>query len=80
MFVCSVCKTEFGHLTSLINYKKVYKNYCQVENDTNNSSNKSKNIYSSDESEIIYEQNNNPDLISNIQDETQAIANEAPKF
>ncbi|CAG8603549.1 2303_t:CDS:2 [Cetraspora pellucida] len=80
MFVCSVYKTEFGHLTSLINHKKVHKSYCQVEDDTDTSSNKSTDIYSSDESEIIYKQNNNPDPISNIQNETQTIANEASEF
>ncbi|CAG8713193.1 10548_t:CDS:1, partial [Dentiscutata heterogama] len=51
-----------------------------VEDNTDTSSNESTDIYSSNESEIIYKQNNNPDLIFNIQDEIQAIANEASKF
>ncbi|CAG8825757.1 2944_t:CDS:1, partial [Gigaspora margarita] len=37
MFICSICKTGFGRLTSLKNYKKTHKNYYQVEDETDTS-------------------------------------------
>lgn len=89
MFVCSVCKRNFRCLTSLKNHRKVHKTYYHVEYDTATSSNESMDNCSSDESEITYEQNNNPNLIFNIQDieneacktfNIQDITSEAPEF
>ncbi|CAG8714638.1 12676_t:CDS:2 [Cetraspora pellucida] len=37
MFTCPVCKRRFGHLTSLINHKKVHKKYYQIKNNTDTS-------------------------------------------
>ncbi|KAF0514437.1 hypothetical protein F8M41_017596 [Gigaspora margarita] len=81
MFPCYICKREFGHLTSLKNYKKVHKSCYQIEakSSTNTSFNTSTDEesidgYISDKSEIINRLNNknrvtvNHDLIFKNQD------------
>ncbi|CAG8504182.1 9177_t:CDS:1 [Gigaspora margarita] len=45
MFTCSVFGLMFGHLASLENHKRVYKNHCQIERETDNSM----NTYNSDD-------------------------------